>query len=146
MYRQILIHEKDRDYQRILWRFLTNESVQEFRLNTVTYGLACAPFLAIRCVRQLASSASDQFRQASHVLLNDLYVDDILTGVNCRSDAINLISQLRGCRSRGRTPTGRRPHFNITKSVGTLSTLIVMLPTVLSRVERHMAHILKRAM
>lgn len=59
MYRHILIHEKDRDYQRILWRFSTSEPVQEFRLNTVTYELACALFLAIRCIRQLASSASD---------------------------------------------------------------------------------------
>jgi len=43
---------------------------------------------------------------------------------------------LRGCRSRSRTPTGRRPHFNITKRVGTLPTLIVMLST-LSRIKRH---------
>lgn len=44
MYRQILIHNDDRDYQRILWRFSMDEPIQEFRLNTVTYGLACAPF------------------------------------------------------------------------------------------------------
>lgn len=49
----------------------------------------------IRCIKQLASSASDQFGQASRVLLNDLYVDDILTGVNCKNDMINLISQLK---------------------------------------------------
>lgn len=58
MYRQILISENDRDFQRILWRFSTDEPVREFRLNTVTYGLACAPFLAMRYVRHLASDAS----------------------------------------------------------------------------------------
>ncbi|XP_036145895.1 uncharacterized protein LOC118646638 [Monomorium pharaonis] len=94
MYRQVLINKLDRNYQRIFWRFSTNEPIQEFRLNTVTYGLACAPFLAIRCVRQLANEAVNEFREASQVLLNDLYVDDILTGVSCESDAIELINQL----------------------------------------------------
>ncbi|XP_036145656.1 uncharacterized protein LOC118646575 [Monomorium pharaonis] len=98
MYRQVLINKLDRDYQRILWRFSTNEPIQEFRLNTVTYGLACAPFVAIRCVRQLASEAVNEFREASQVLLNDLYVDDILTGVSCESDAVefNQLTTLLG--------------------------------------------------
>lgn len=95
MYRQILVHDEDRDYQRILWRFSMNDPIKEFRLNTVTYGLACAPFLAIRCVRHLASSANDEFNQASGVLLNDLYVDDILTGVESETEAINLVLQLK---------------------------------------------------
>lgn len=95
MYRQVLVHNQDRNYQRILWRFSATDAIREFNLNTVTYGLACAPFLAIRCVRHLASSANDEFRQASHVLLNDLYVDDILTGVSCKNEAIKLISQLK---------------------------------------------------
>ena len=95
MYRQILVHKSDQDYQRILWRNSTSEPIQEFRLNTVTYGLACAPFLAIRCIRQLASDAPDKLGQASRVLLNDLYVDDILTGAKSENDAIDLIRQLQ---------------------------------------------------
>lgn len=39
-------------------------------------------------------------------MLNDLYVDDILTGVNCKADAINLISQLKTLLSNG----GFKPH------------------------------------
>ncbi|XP_039301655.1 uncharacterized protein LOC120356891 [Solenopsis invicta] len=81
MYRQILIHEDDRTFQKILWRFSPNEPIKEFELNTVTNGLACAPFLAIRCVRYLASDADEDVGQASKVLLNDLYVDNILTGI-----------------------------------------------------------------
>ena len=46
MYRQILIHPDDRDYQRILWSY--QGKPQEYQLCTVTYGLASAPFLALR--------------------------------------------------------------------------------------------------
>ncbi|XP_029155926.1 uncharacterized protein LOC114928760, partial [Nylanderia fulva] len=101
MYRQILVHEKDRNYQRIVWRFSSRDPIQEFQLNTVTYGLACAPFLAIRCVKQLAGDAISDFSEASYVLLNDLYVDDILTGVKCTNDAINLITQLKNLLNSG---------------------------------------------
>ncbi|XP_011859104.1 PREDICTED: uncharacterized protein LOC105556616 [Vollenhovia emeryi] len=101
MYRQILIHPNDRDYQRILWRFSPSDPITEYKLNTVTYGQACAPFLAIRCVRQLAEEGANEFSEASRVLLNDLYVDDIITGVNCEDEAIQLISQLNSLLGKG---------------------------------------------
>jgi len=41
MYRQIAVHPADRDLQRILWG---EEARLEYRLNTVTYGLASAPY------------------------------------------------------------------------------------------------------
>lgn len=94
MYRQVLVHEDNRNYQKILWRSSENEVIQEYKSYTVTYGLAYAPFLAMRCVRHLASNARDHFTQASQVLLNDLYVDDILTGVNSEGEATKLIRQL----------------------------------------------------
>ncbi|XP_013189615.2 uncharacterized protein LOC106134183 [Amyelois transitella] len=52
MYRQILISKNDVDYQRILWRRSPLEEVTEKRLLTVTYGTSCAPFLAIRTLKQ----------------------------------------------------------------------------------------------
>ncbi|XP_025262222.1 uncharacterized protein LOC112637217 [Camponotus floridanus] len=101
MYRQIWVHLVDRNYQRILWRFSPNDPIREYNLNTVTYGQACAPFLVIHCVRQLAEEGASEFSDASKALLNDLYVDDIITGVNCEEKAINLISQLELLLGRG---------------------------------------------
>lgn len=106
MYRQVLVHPDDRDFQRIVWRFSPSDSIGEYRLNTLTYGQASAPFLAIHCVRQLAGDGAAQFGLASQVLLNDLYVDDIITGVDSESDAIELISQLNLVLRRG----GFEPH------------------------------------
>ncbi|XP_067217109.1 uncharacterized protein [Linepithema humile] len=55
MFRQILVQEADRDLQRILWRQDQSQPIHTYRLNTVTYGTAPAPYLAIKCLRQLAA-------------------------------------------------------------------------------------------
>ncbi|XP_050452141.1 uncharacterized protein LOC126851845 [Cataglyphis hispanica] len=46
MYRQILVAPEDRHLQRILWCYEDQTAPQTFELNTVTYGMTCAPFLA----------------------------------------------------------------------------------------------------
>ncbi|KMQ84502.1 gag-pol polyprotein precursor, partial [Lasius niger] len=77
MYRQVMVHPEDRDLQRILWR---KTEGNEFRLNTVTYGLACAPYLAIRVLRQLANDEESRFPLGAEALRRDIYMDDVLTG------------------------------------------------------------------
>src|SRR5580765_408216 len=80
MYRQILVHPADRDLQRIVWRRDSTELIREYRLNTVTYGLACAPFLAIRSLLQLANDEEDRYPLGAAALRRNVYVDDILVG------------------------------------------------------------------
>jgi len=50
MYHQIIVHPRDRDLQSILWRYSSEEPIQEYRLTTVTYGTSSAPFLATHCL------------------------------------------------------------------------------------------------
>ncbi|XP_025264939.1 uncharacterized protein LOC112638102 [Camponotus floridanus] len=95
MYWQILIHPDDRDLQRILWRRQRTDDVQEYRLNTVTYGLACAPFLAIRTLRQLADDEESTNPKGAVALRRDCYVDDIVTGASTLSEAVEIQGQLR---------------------------------------------------
>ncbi|XP_076384295.1 uncharacterized protein LOC143262293 [Megalopta genalis] len=54
MFRQIRVYEEDADLQRILWRRGPDQEPREFRLTTVTYGTACAPYLAQRVLLRLA--------------------------------------------------------------------------------------------
>ena len=89
MYRQILIHPKDRQYQRIFWYH--EGAVRIFELNTVTFGVSSAPYLAIRTIHQLADDEKALFPQASAILKRDLYVDDLLTG----SDSLQEILRFR---------------------------------------------------
>ncbi|XP_036146423.1 uncharacterized protein LOC118646821 [Monomorium pharaonis] len=95
MYRQILVAPEDRDFQRILWRHSPSDSIREYRLNTVTYGLACAPFLAIRTLRQLADDEETRFPRGAAVLRRDCYVDDIVTGAHSKQDAVVVQKELR---------------------------------------------------
>ncbi|XP_025271331.1 uncharacterized protein LOC112639968 [Camponotus floridanus] len=94
MYRQILVHPEDRRFQGILWRPSTSNVVTEYELNTVTYGFACVPFLAVRTLRQLASDEESRGPLGASALQHDCYVDDIITGANTLPDALSLQAQL----------------------------------------------------
>ncbi|KAL6417858.1 hypothetical protein ACFW04_012485 [Cataglyphis niger] len=94
MYRQILIDPEDRSLQRILWRHDDQTAPRTYELNIVTYGLACAPFLAVRSLRQLADDEEARFPHGSAVLRRDVYVDDILTGAPSIEEAMDLQRQL----------------------------------------------------
>ncbi|UYV64961.1 hypothetical protein LAZ67_3002567 [Cordylochernes scorpioides] len=80
MYRQILVHPEDTPYQRIIWRDESGQGLKEFELKTLTYGTYCAPFLAIRVLKQLAHDEQIRFPTAEAILKSDFYVDDLLTG------------------------------------------------------------------
>lgn len=82
MYRQFRVDERDVKYQLILWRSNKEEELKVFQLNTVTYGLASAPFLAIRSLVFIAEKYGSSYPLGSQVLRDDLYVDDVLTGSN----------------------------------------------------------------
>ncbi|XP_011859525.1 PREDICTED: uncharacterized protein LOC105557011 [Vollenhovia emeryi] len=94
-YRQILVALEDQDFQRIFWRHSTADTMREFRLNTVTYGLACAPFLAIRTLQKLAADEEDRFPLGAAALRRDCYVDDIVTGAHERFNAIAVQCELQ---------------------------------------------------
>lgn len=47
MYHQILVQPSDRDYLRILWRFLSSFPIDEYRLCTATYGTSATPSQAL---------------------------------------------------------------------------------------------------
>ncbi|XP_044007558.1 uncharacterized protein LOC122852058 [Aphidius gifuensis] len=88
MYRQILLHKDNRAYQRILWR--VGDQIKTFESNTVTFGVTSSPFLAIRTIHQLADDEANHFPRAAHILKNDLYVDDLLTGASNISETRQL--------------------------------------------------------
>lgn len=91
MYRQVKVKAEQCRLQRIVWRFSPEEEIQEYELQTVTYGEACSSFLAIRSLNQIAKELQHQFPRASEIITRDFYVDDLLTG----DDDINSLSQLK---------------------------------------------------
>ncbi|XP_050494523.1 uncharacterized protein LOC126875676 [Bombus huntii] len=93
IYRQFLVRPEDRKFQQILWRNSDGE-VDTYQLNTVTFGLSAAPYLAIRCLKQLADDEGHRYPRAATVLQRDFYVDDVLTGVDRKVEARSLRTEL----------------------------------------------------
>ncbi|XP_044314736.1 uncharacterized protein LOC123037552 [Drosophila rhopaloa] len=95
MYRQILVHSDHTRFQRILFRDKEGK-LCDYELNTVTFGVNCAPFLAIRVLQQLAHDVRDQYPLASDIISSFMYVDDVLAGTHTQQSAISAIKELRG--------------------------------------------------
>ncbi|XP_075151010.1 uncharacterized protein LOC142225121 [Haematobia irritans] len=94
MYRQISVAPKHTPFQRIIYRNNPTEDLREYELKTVTFGLNCAPYLALRTLQQLATDVKNTFPLASQILMSSMYVDDILAGSHDISSAIRAQTEL----------------------------------------------------
>ncbi|XP_039310248.1 uncharacterized protein LOC105205076 [Solenopsis invicta] len=99
MYRQIWLHEDDQRYQRVLWRH--NNEIRTFQLNTLTFGVASSPYLAIRTIHKLADDEDEKYPDAARLLKTHLYVDDLLTGANTVDEARRLRDEVIALLVRG---------------------------------------------
>ncbi|XP_066581364.1 uncharacterized protein [Prorops nasuta] len=89
MCRQIWVHSDDRRYQRILWRH--DDNIKSFELNTLIFGVASSPFLAIRTLHRLADDEVHRFPRAANIIKSHMYVGDLLTGAN----SIKILGEIR---------------------------------------------------
>ncbi|XP_073821291.1 uncharacterized protein [Musca autumnalis] len=80
MYRQILVNPSHTNYQKIVFRSSEEEEIQDYRLKTVTFGVNCAPYLALRTLLQLADDEETRFPIGAQILREAMYVDDALIG------------------------------------------------------------------
>nr|XP_029732120.1 uncharacterized protein LOC115268205 [Aedes albopictus] len=90
MIRQIVIRPQDRKWQQIFWRSQQVVPLEVYQLATVTYGTACAPFLATRVLKQLCEDESERFPLASKAGTEDYYMDDLLSGANTVEEAMAM--------------------------------------------------------
>lgn len=89
MYRCVLVAEHQRCLQQILWRFDPSQELKMYKLNTVTYGTASAPYLATRCLVQLGQECKDPL--VRETIIHDCYVDDYISGHESKSTLIHII-------------------------------------------------------
>jgi hypothetical protein len=101
MYRQIRIPSIDADRHRILWREDPSHPIKEYRLTTVSYGTASAPYIAVKVLQQLAVDERESLPLASEVALNDFYVDDLMSGADNMEEASKVQSELLQLMGRG---------------------------------------------
>lgn len=69
---QMLVHETQCDYQRIVWRNEPNKPV--------TYGTSSPAYLGISCLIQTAIVLEKDFPEVSSIIKTDFNVNDLLSG------------------------------------------------------------------
>ncbi|VVC45890.1 Ribonuclease H-like domain,Protein of unknown function DUF1759,Peptidase aspartic [Cinara cedri] len=94
MYRQILVLPAYCRYQHIFWRSSPAEELKEYQLNTVTYGVNSAPFLALRVLKDIAEYECEKFPAVRDSLLQQTNVDDICIGADSEEELMELKSDL----------------------------------------------------
>ncbi|XP_058987969.1 uncharacterized protein LOC131806993 [Musca domestica] len=94
MYRQVRVDSKHSPLQKILYRNSTTKQVLDYELQTVTFGVNCAPYLAIRTLLQLADDTGSEFPLEAHILRKCMYVDDVLAGAHDIETALAARDQL----------------------------------------------------
>ena len=100
MYRAISLSNRDKDFHRFLWRD-ENNSIRDYRMNRLTFGVAGSSFAANMAVFQNAKDHQSLYPKAAEVVHSSFYVDDCLTGATTVSDAIKLREDLQELFSKG---------------------------------------------
>ncbi|XP_072158029.1 uncharacterized protein [Bemisia tabaci] len=101
MYLYINIHPSDAKFQMILWRPDKTAPVRAYTLNTVTFGVNCSPFLAIRTTQQTATDYGQEDPDAAKALTSEVYVDNLLTGASTVEAAKNRKVAIETLASKG---------------------------------------------
>ncbi|KAL0822414.1 hypothetical protein ABMA28_004489 [Loxostege sticticalis] len=94
MYRQIKVTSEDVDLQRLLWRDNPESETKHLRLLRVTFGTASAPYLAVRTLQQLARDEGVDCPEASEIILNDFYMDDLMKNIHAWTDSSVVLAWL----------------------------------------------------
>ena len=97
MYRAIELANQDRDLHRFVWRRSPDQSLQDYRITRVTFGVSASSFVANR---QYALDFALQYPQAVTAVEKSFYVDDGLTGADSVKEALQLQKQLQELLSR----------------------------------------------
>ncbi|XP_024882335.1 uncharacterized protein LOC112461353 [Temnothorax curvispinosus] len=74
----------------------SEQQLLAYCLTTVTYGLRCAPFLALRALEQLLKEEGHRFPKAIIPMKKGRFVDNIYGGSDTTLEAKDIIQQVKG--------------------------------------------------
>lgn len=94
MYRQITVLPQYRAYQHILWQPSPHLELVEYELNTVTYDVNCAPFLALSVLQEVADVNCRSSTRSCDALRHQTYVDEICYGADTAVEALSVQAEL----------------------------------------------------
>ncbi|XP_037932729.1 uncharacterized protein LOC119667505 [Teleopsis dalmanni] len=95
MFHRILVQEADTDAQRFLWFSETFKNICVYKLNVVSFGARCSPYIA-HFIRNLnAERFIAENPRAVYAIKNNHYVDDFIDSTNSIEQAIALAEAVR---------------------------------------------------
>lgn len=94
MYRQIWVFPEDTEFQRILFQPKDSLKILSYRLKTVTFGVASAPFLAIRTLFQIGEDLKSIDSNLANKIQTQFYVDDYLDSSSSIKEARDSLTQI----------------------------------------------------
>ncbi len=95
MYRAIALTEADEDLHRFVWRSSSEDTLKDYRMTRVTFGVSASSFVANMCVRRNALDFASEYPLAAKAVEDSFYVDDGLTGADSNEEAIEMHQQLQ---------------------------------------------------
>ncbi|XP_049877869.1 uncharacterized protein LOC126375069 [Pectinophora gossypiella] len=101
MYRQVRVADKHTDFQRIVWRDDVASEIMDYRLLTVTFGTASAPYLAVKALQQTAVDEGQNYPLAAERVKRDFYMDDLMTGCYSETEAIKIYQEMNEMLQKG---------------------------------------------
>ena len=93
MYRQVGLDKSDRDFHRILWRDYVTDEIRELRMTRVTYGVASSSYHSTRALQESGKNHGPN-PNTVNAILNDFWVDDLLSGADTLEEACVLQDNL----------------------------------------------------
>lgn len=101
MYRAVKLVKSDRDFHRFVWRSNQSETLKDYRMTRVTFGVSASSFAANMCVKQNAMDFATKYPLAAKAVEESFYVNDCLTGADSVEMAMKLQQELQCLLSHG---------------------------------------------
>lgn len=89
MFPKVRLSEEDANYQCFLWPDETGR-IRVARMNRLTFGLVCSPYIAIRTMHRIAETVCKGDPEVIAMILNNFYMDDLLSSRPKIEDAISV--------------------------------------------------------
>ena len=95
MFHQVVMRKEDRDSLRFLFRKSPNDKVQILRMRVMTFGSKSSPTTSQFVKNKVAEPFIQSHPDASNVIINKTYVDDVITSVDNLQFGKSLINDVR---------------------------------------------------
>lgn len=101
MYRAVGLVDSNKDLHCFVWRSSPDDSLCDYRMTRVTFGVAASSFAVNMSLQQNADNYAHEYPLAVKAVCDSFYVDDGLAGADSINKAIALQKELQELFNRG---------------------------------------------